>query len=78
MVTEASQIALSNLRTTDNLQWYVIPLFIIVVYIYNTEMEKENFDAVYLGIYWLCICGVVLEIVNALVLHFTQYSALWT
>ena len=78
MVTEASQIALSNLRTTDNLQWYVIPLLIIVVYIYNAEMEKENFDAVYLGIYWLCICGVVLEIVNALVLHFTQYSALWT
>ncbi|TFF85448.1 MAG: hypothetical protein EU551_03995 [Promethearchaeota archaeon] len=78
MVTEASQIALSNLRVTDNLQWYVIPLLIIIVYIYNTEMEKGNHDAVYLGIYWFCICGVVLEIVNALVLHFTQYSALWT
>jgi hypothetical protein len=78
MVTEASQIALSNLRTTDNLQWYIIPLLIILVYIYNTEIEKGNLDAVFLGIYWFAICGVVLEIVNALVLHFTQYSALWT
>jgi hypothetical protein len=78
VVTEASQIALSNLRSTDNLQWYIIPLIIILVYIYNTEMEKGNYDAVYLGIYWFAICGVVLEIVNALVLHFTQYSALWT
>ena len=78
MVTEASQIALSNLRVTDNLQWYIIPLLIFVMYIYRNEMEKGNYDAVYLGIYWFAICGVVLEIVNALVLHFTQYSALWT
>ena len=78
MVTEASQLALSNLRVTDNLQWYIIPLLIFVMYIYRNELEKGNDDAVYLSIYWFAICGVVLEIVNALVLHFTQHSALWT
>jgi hypothetical protein len=78
MVTEASQMALNNLRDPTNLQWYVIPLLIFVVYIYRNEMEKENWDGVYMGIYWLAISGVVLEIINALVLHFTQYAALWT
>ncbi|MBD3256336.1 MAG: hypothetical protein GF383_14660 [Candidatus Lokiarchaeota archaeon] len=77
MVTVAAQTALDNLRSTDNLQWYVIPLLIIIVYIYNLEMEKDNKEAVYMGIYWFAISGVVLEIINALVLHFTQYSALW-
>ena len=76
MVTEASQLALSNLRVTDNLQWYIIPMLVFVMYIYRNELEKGNDDAIYLGIYWFAICGVVLEIVNALVLHFTQHSAL--
>ena len=56
MVTEASQLALSNLRVTDNLQWYIIPMLIFVMYIYRNELEKGNDDAVYLGIYWFAIC----------------------
>lgn len=77
MVTDAALEAINNLRALDNLQWYIIPLIVLIVYIYNTEIEKKNLDAVFLGIYWFCIPGVVLEIINALVLHFTQYSALW-
>lgn len=78
MITEASQLALDNLRATETLQWYVIPLIIIALYIYNNELEKGNKEEVLLGIYWFCIPGVVLEIVNALVLYFSKYSALWT
>ncbi len=78
MVTEASKLALENLRNTANLQWYVIPLLLIAIYIYNNELEKGRKEEALLGIFWFCIPGVVLEIINALVLHFTQYSALWT
>lgn len=78
MVTEASQIALDNLRDTGNLQWYVIPLIVFVIFIYRNEIEKGNQAEVYGGIIWFCFAGVFLEIINALVLHFTGYSALWT
>ena len=77
-MTEASLQMLSNLRSTENLQWYVVPLIVLIVYLYNTELEKENWGVVLLSVYFFAISGVVLEIVNALVLHFTQYSALWT
>ena len=77
-VTEASLQMLSNLRSTENLQWYVVPLIVLIVYIYNTEVERKNWGVVLLSIYFFATSGVVLEIVNALVLHFTRYSALWT
>jgi hypothetical protein len=77
-MTDASLEMLSNLRSTENLQWYVVPLMVLIVYIYNTELEKKNWGIVLLSIYFFATSGVVLEIVNALVLHFSGYSALWT
>ena len=65
MVTEASEMALANLRNASNLQWYVVPLLVFVVFIYRNEIEKKNWDRVYGGIIWFCLAGVVLEIVNA-------------
>ena len=43
-MTEASLEMLSNLRSTENLQWYVVPLIVLIVYIYNTELEKKNWN----------------------------------
>ncbi|NMC96360.1 MAG: hypothetical protein GYA70_02725, partial [Deltaproteobacteria bacterium] len=39
---EATQQALSLLRSGDTFQWYVIPLLVIVLYIYANEYEKNN------------------------------------
>jgi hypothetical protein len=77
-MTAVSLQALSVLRSTDNLQWYIVPLITLILYFYNMEMEKKNYDRVLMGIYFFATSGVCLEIVNALVLHFTGYSALWT
>lgn len=74
-MTEASRQMLAALRKTDNLQWYVVPLLLLIIYIYISEIEKKNTSAVYLGLYSLG-SGWVLEIVNALVLHFTGRAAL--
>ena len=68
-MTEASQQVLQILRSPENLQWHVVPLIALVMYIYNSELEKKRHGQVYLGIYFLAISGVFLEIVNALVLH---------
>lgn len=76
-MTDASVQALSVLRSTDNLQWYIIPLLVFVFYIYFVEIEKKNWSPVLLGLaFWAT--EFIWEMFNALILHFTDYSALWT
>ena len=76
-MTEASEQALKILRDESLFQWYVIPLFALVVYVYAVEVERRNWSAVFAG---LAFFGMDLfnEIWNALVLHFTDRSAVWT
>ena len=76
--TVESQAALDILRVFPaEFKWYLIPLFAIVVYMYAVEIEKENWSRVLAG---LAFFGMDLfnETWNALILHFTDYSAFWT
>ncbi|MBW2458286.1 MAG: hypothetical protein JRI68_27535 [Deltaproteobacteria bacterium] len=77
MLTTASEQALAILRDPTQLQWYVIPLLAIAIYIYAVEIERENWDLVFAG---LAFWGMdwINEIINSLILHFTQHSGLWT
>lgn len=76
MPTESASQALSILRDGSQFQWYVIPLFALVVYVYATEMEKKNWNLVFAG---LAFWGVdwFNEIWNGLVFHFTQHAPVW-
>lgn len=76
-MTEASKQALELLRSSENFQWHVIPLFVLVVYIYAVEIERRDWSTVLAG---LAFWGMdwINEIVNGLILHFSQHSALWT
>jgi len=77
MLTEASQDALRILRDASLFQWYLVPLLAIVAYVYAVEIERRNWSVVLAG---LAFYGMDLfnEIWNALVLHFTERSAVWT
>ncbi|MFX1448060.1 MAG: hypothetical protein ACFFCG_07970 [Promethearchaeota archaeon] len=80
--TDASIEALSKLRIL-NLEtgWYIIPLLVIVMYIYGVEIKKaretNNWSTIFAG---LTLFGLDLinEIWNGLVFAFTDYSAFWT
>lgn len=76
-MTEASKRALTILRDPGQFQWYVIPIFVIVIYIYAVEVERRNWSMILGG---LAFWGMdwFNEIWNGLVFHFTQYSAVWT
>ncbi len=76
MPTEAAQEALRNLRDGSLFQWYVIPLFALVAYVYAAEIERRNWSLVFAG---LALWGAdwFNEIWNALVFHFTQYAPVW-
>jgi hypothetical protein len=73
---EATQMALSILRKGDNFHWVIIPIFVVVLYIYFSELGKKNYRGVAAGmalymIHWFY------EILNALIQHFSGH-ALWT
>src|SRR4030067_1850235 len=76
-MTEASQQALKILRDADLFQWYVVPLFALGVYVDAVEIERRSWSIVFAG---LAFYGMDLfnETWNALVLHFTDRSAVWT
>jgi len=76
-MTEASRQALEVLRSVENFQWHVVPLLVLVIYVYAVEIEKRNWGLVLAG---LAFWGMdwANEIVNGLILHFSGISALWT
>jgi hypothetical protein len=76
MPTESAQQALSILRDGSQFQWYVIPLFALVVYVYAVEIERRNWNLLFAG---LAFWGMdwFNEIWNALVFHFTNHAPVW-
>jgi hypothetical protein len=76
-MTEASQQALAVLRDPSQFSWYVVPIFVLVLYVYAVEIEKRNWSLVLAG---LAFWGMdwFNEIWNGLILHFTGRSAFWT
>jgi len=73
---EATEQALNILRSGDNFQWYVIFMLVLVLFIYFTEIGKQNWKAVASGLMLYAIHWFV-EIINALIQHFSGH-ALWT
>jgi hypothetical protein len=76
MPTEAASRALAILRDGSQFQWYVIPLFAFVVYVYAVEVERRNWNLFFAG---LAFWGMdwFNEICNGLVFHFTQNAPVW-
>jgi len=76
MPTEAAERALSILRDGSQFQWYVIPLFAFVVYVYAVEVERRNWNLVFAG---LAFWGMdwFNEIWNSLAFHFNGTAPVW-
>ena len=76
MPTDAASQALSILRDGSQFQWYVIPLFAFVVYVYAVEVEKQNWNLVFAG---LAFWGMdwFNEIWNSLFFHFADRAPVW-
>ena len=76
MPTESAQQALNILRDGSLFQWYVIPLFAFVVYVYAVEVERRNWNLFFAG---LAFWGMdwFNEIWNSLVFYFTNQAPVW-
>ena len=65
------------MRNPHHFQWFLIPLLAFVIYVYFAEVERKKWNIVLAG---LAFYGLewFLEIMNALWLHFSRHSAVWT
>jgi len=74
--TDAALEAQRILRDAGQFQWYIIPLFALVTYVYAVEIERRNWNLVFAG---LAFWGMdwFNETWNALVFHFTNYAPVW-
>jgi len=75
-MTDFALQELARLRDGSNFQWYVITLLAFVFYVYTVEAEKRNWNLILAG---LAFWGAdwINEIINGLVLHFTNYAPIW-
>jgi len=76
MITESARQAQLILRDPSHFQWYVVPLFLIVLYIYSVEVERKNWNVLFGG---LALWGMdwFNEIWNGLVFHFNKFAPVW-
>jgi len=75
-MAESAQQALALLRDGSHFQWYVIPLLLIVMYVYANEVERKNWSLVLAGLaFWLM--DWFNEIWNGLVFNFTGFAPVW-
>jgi hypothetical protein len=75
-VTDATQEALRILRDPDLFGWEVVTLLGLALYVYAVEIERRNWSAVLAGLAFWSVDWIN-EVVNALVLHFTDRAPIW-
>jgi hypothetical protein len=76
-VTDFTRDAERLLRDPDQFKWYTVTLIAFVLYVYSVEVERRRWDIVLAGVA-LWLVDWFNEVVNALVLHFSDRAALWT
>jgi hypothetical protein len=76
-MTEAAQKSVTMLRDPSQFGWWVVPIFVLVMYVYAVEIEKRNWSLILAG---LAFWGMdwFNEIWNGLILKATGVSAFWT
>ncbi len=75
-MTPAAEKGLAILRDSSQFEWYIIPVLLVVLHIYASEIGKKNWNVVFAG---LALFGMDFfnEIWNALIFHFSGYAPVW-
>ena len=64
------------LRDSSQFKWYTVTLLVLVMYVYSVEVERRRWDIVCAGLaFWLA--DWFNEIMNSLILHFSDRAPLW-
>ena len=77
MSTDSARRASALLRDGSHFQWHVIPLLLLVLYVYANEIERRNWNVVFAG---LALWGAdwLNEIGNALLFRANGQAPAWS
>ncbi len=76
MIAESALQAQSLLRDTSQFTWHIIPMFLVVLYIYFQEIDKKNWNRV-LAAFAFFGMDLFNEIVNGVIFHSSGFAPLW-
>lgn len=76
MMTPDAAQAMTLVRDSSHFGWYVIPLFLIVLYLYADQIAERRWNVV-LGALAFWLMDWINEIWNALLFHFNQTAPAW-
>lgn len=76
-MSDYSLSALAILRNPQmTLKWYIVPLLLVVIYVYNKQIQEKNWNVV-LGAAALWGMDLFNEIWNSIVFHATNFAPVW-
>jgi hypothetical protein len=75
-MTPSATAALELLRDSSQFQWYVIPLLLIVFYLYGEQIAERRWSVV-LGALAFWLMDWINEIWNALIFHYNGFAPVW-
>ncbi|WP_028534514.1 hypothetical protein [Paludibacterium yongneupense] len=76
METIDARHAWSLVRDGSHFQWYLLPLLLFVLYLYNEQAAAGRWHVVFGGLaFWLM--DWISEIVNALIAHGSGFAPIW-
>ena len=73
---ESAVHALTHLRDPALFKWYVIPLLLLVLYVYAEQVRARRWPVVLGGLAFWCMDWIN-EIWNGLIFHVTQFAPVW-
>ena len=76
MITESALQAQSLLRDGDQFSWHIIPMFVVVLYIYFQEIDKGNWNRVIAALAFLGM-DIFNEIINGIIFSLSDFAPLW-
>jgi hypothetical protein len=75
-MTPSATQSLAHLRDPATFQWYVIPLLLVVMYLYADNLAARRYNVV-LGALAFWLMDWVNEIWNGLLAHFSGFAPAW-
>lgn len=73
---ESAARALAILRDPTHFKWYIIPVLLMVLYVYAQQVQARRWSVVLGGLAFWCMDWIN-EIWNSLWFHFTHYAPVW-
>lgn len=76
MLSESAQQGLAILRDTSNISWHIVPMLLVVFYVYFNQIDQGNWRRVFAAFAFIGM-DLFNEIINGLVFRLSDFAPIW-